>query len=162
MSSGWSIGGRREWMVCNTSLTGVVEETGSESVRGRPRPAKEVSSTVMVRSLSRDVTGSLICGCVHTAGTEIVAAAMLSVCGTGVSSETSCDLDVRSELFVSPDAEKPSAQIAGSLAGTSGDARHNYFPTPSAHSHLELLQRCKRCLTRITQQYSTSTPPRCR
>ena len=42
MRRGWSMRGRRAWMVCTTSVMGVVALRGTERVRGRPRPAKEV------------------------------------------------------------------------------------------------------------------------
>lgn len=46
--SGWFTGGRRAWMAARTLLMGVAESVGTDSVRGRPRPAKEVSRMLTV------------------------------------------------------------------------------------------------------------------
>lgn len=47
-SSGWLTGGRRAWMAARTVLMGVAESVGTDKVRGRPRPAKEVSRMLTV------------------------------------------------------------------------------------------------------------------
>lgn len=57
MISWRSIGGKRSRIAQMTSLIGVEAERGRESVRGRPRPAKVVMSTLTVRSTSSGTGG---------------------------------------------------------------------------------------------------------
>lgn len=58
MINGRSVGGKRSRIAQTISLIGVEARNGRERVRGRPSPAKVVTSTLIVRSSNTDVGGA--------------------------------------------------------------------------------------------------------